>query len=201
MTISEYIIVYTHRHSFQDTPSCTRSPLPAGLTVWSEVITQDSQAYCRALFHMILQILSMTLPVYLPIHFSVRPQHDLKFTLNMHKSLPQSTYTSEIIHQWVHPQTHSQSCCQGYSKLHLIVHSQPAWLFASKYTLQILLRILASMLWSTLSRGKTLPISPEIMLICSLQGAQLKDLLSSQCQIPRDWRQAAGGVLWSKLWC
>jgi len=54
--------------------------------------------------------------------------------------------------------------------------------------------LLGSTLPSTLSRGKTLPISLDYMLPCMLLGARSRDLLSCRRQAPGGgWRVAGGG--------
>ena len=57
--------------------------------------------------------------------------------------------------------------------------------------------LLGSTLPSTLSRGKTLPISLDNMLLCMLLRARSRDLLSCRRQAPGGARQVAyGGLCW-----
>jgi len=65
-------------------------------------------------------------------------------------------------------QAYSQACSQVCPQLHYMIHSQP----------------LGSMLPSSLSRGMTLPISPDYMLPYMLLGIWSRDLQSCSRQAP-----------------
>jgi hypothetical protein len=67
--------------------------------------------------------------------------------------------------------------------------------YAPKYT--------SESLASTLSRGKTLPISLDYMLPCTLLHARSRDLLSCRCQAPEGVKQVAygGQCLAGGMWC
>ena len=69
------------------------------------------------------------------------------------KTLPSTLRVRSLVHLQVRSEVHSQACFQGRSRLHSMVHSQPAWL----YTPKLALKKLASTLPSTLS--STRPIA------------------------------------------
>jgi len=98
------------------------------------------------------------------------------------------------------------------SQSHSMAHSQPAWLYAPKWALEMLSSTLpstlsttlpialddtpsplGSTLRNTLSRGKTLPISVDYMLTCILLCARSRDSLSCRHQAPAGVRLLAGG--------
>jgi len=115
-------------------------------------------------------------------------------------------------------QVHSQACSQVHSQLHLMRHSQPAWQYTPLYTLKKLPRtllvcsnvhlwvavkyasnhshwytptLLGSTLPSTLSRGKTLPISLDYCShVCSCIG------VPETCSVTGTGRRETGDVWW-----
>ena len=109
----------------------------------------------------------------------------------------------------------------GTQRACLTVHSQTSAQEALKYISNCIRwytpSLLGSTLPSTLSRGKTLPISLDYMLTCTLLHARSRDLLSCRSQAAGGVscrRQAPGGVrqvayggqclaggMWHVVWC
>ena len=78
----------------------------------------------------------------------------------------------------------------------LTVRSQVSSQDSPKYTSEYAPKYTSESLASTLSIGKTLPISLDYMVPCILLGARCRELLSCRCQAPGGGWQVAGAWLW-----
>jgi len=151
--------LHVPKYALKYTPDCTRLYTPSLLDLRSQLSSEDTPKYTAS-----------TLPSTPPNMFSSTLPGMLPRTLTLALDGTQPACLT------VHSHTSAQEALK-----HTPEH---ALKYASNCTRWYTPSLLGSTLPSTLSRGKTLPISLDYMLTCTLLHARSRDLLSFRSQAP-----------------
>jgi len=160
--------LHAPKYALKYTPDCTRLYTPSLLDLHSHLSSQDAPKYPAS-----------TLPTTPPSSFSSTLPGMLP------RTLPLALDSTQPACLTLHSQTSAQEALK-----HTPGH---ALKYASNCTRWYTPSLLGSTLPSTLSRGKTLPISLDYMLTCTLLHAWSRDLLRCRRQAPGGVRHVAYG--------
>ena len=150
------------KYTVKYTPNCSQWHTSSLLDIRSHVSSQDAPKYTSSTS-------SSTLPAWLTICFQVKSQDTSKYTLSILPSTSLSTFSSTLLGML---SRRFPIALDGTLPVCLTVRSQLSSQDTLKYTPNCtgwyIPSILGSMLPSTLSTGKTLPISLNYMISCIL---------------------------------